>query len=98
MGLDNVTTEPAGGDISVSSSTISTVITKLTTTLVSEATTEQVIPNSTNSTHQPLIFLQTKAAQGIGGAFAVAAILITCHQVGAADLWLSLLVYFPALL
>ena len=29
----------------------------------------------------PLIFLQTKAAQGIAGTFAFAAILITCHQV-----------------
>lgn len=30
---------------------------------------------------QPLIFLQTAAAQGIAGTFAVAAILITVHQV-----------------
>ena len=32
---------------------------------------------------QPLIFLQTQAAQGIAGTFAIAAFLITCHQVGS---------------
>ncbi|XP_046398123.1 transmembrane protein 184B isoform X1 [Ischnura elegans] len=29
----------------------------------------------------PQIFLQTKAAQGIAGAFVVAALLLTCHQI-----------------
>jgi len=48
------------------------------------------VPGVTNITHgvvvlsndtEPLIFLQTRAAQGIAGTFAFAAILITCHQV-----------------
>lgn len=41
-----------------------------------------LVPISKNGTEmQPLIFLQTRAAQGIAGTFAFAAILITCHQV-----------------
>lgn len=43
------------------------------------ATTGMPISNATEL--HPLIFLQTKAAQGIAGTFAFAAILITCHQV-----------------
>ncbi|WAQ96635.1 T184B-like protein [Mya arenaria] len=40
------------------------------------------VPISGNGTElQPLIFLQTKAAQGIAGTFAIAAIIITCHQI-----------------
>ena len=37
--------------------------------------------NKNSSEIQPLIFLQTQAAQGIAGTFAIAAIFITCHQV-----------------
>ena len=41
-----------------------------------------VVPVDNNVTEmQPLIFLQTRAAQGIAGTFAFAAIMITCHQV-----------------
>ncbi|XP_022316471.2 transmembrane protein 184B-like [Crassostrea virginica] len=45
-------------------------------------------PTITNSSthngtfvHQPLIFLQTAAAQGIGGAFSILALIITVHQI-----------------
>ncbi|XP_046362383.1 transmembrane protein 184B-like [Haliotis rufescens] len=76
------TTESSGGNSSVAPSVTSSIITKLTTSMVSDITTEPLVPNgTTNATHQPLIFLQTQAAQGIAGTFAVAAILITCHQI-----------------
>lgn len=68
-----------------------------TTTLSSTTTNQSVLssttpflPATTNSSgsahngslvHQPLIFLQTAAAQGIGGAFAFLALIITVHQV-----------------
>lgn len=43
-------------------------------------TTENVTTG--NITHNnPPIFLQTAAAQGIGGTFAVLALIITCHQI-----------------
>lgn len=58
--------------------------TLLTTNDPSEKT---VLPTATAASEdsnitqiQPLIFLQTQAAQGIAGTFAVAAILITVHQ------------------
>ena len=60
------------------------------TTSPSVPTSSQISP--TNTTHEPynvtapLIFLQTTAAQGIAGAFAFAAILITVHQVSAGGL------------
>ncbi|XP_064610492.1 transmembrane protein 184B-like [Liolophura sinensis] len=42
-----------------------------------------IISNSTISMNktQPLIFLQTTAAQGIAGVFTFAALLVTCHQI-----------------
>ncbi|XP_076458742.1 transmembrane protein 184B-like [Babylonia areolata] len=47
--------------------------------------TPSVLSNTTNFANinvtQPLIFLQTPAAQGIAGTFAFAAILITVHQI-----------------
>lgn len=56
-----------------------------TTTLAPSSNTTAPESNSTtgfdNVTSQPLIFLQTAAAQGIGGTFAIAAIIITVHQI-----------------
>lgn len=53
-----------------------------TTQLPVHPASNGTIPINDNATElQPLIFLQTKAAQGIAGTFAFAAILITCHQV-----------------
>ncbi|XP_074648793.1 transmembrane protein 184B-like [Tubulanus polymorphus] len=34
-----------------------------------------------NTSHVPLIFLQTPAAQGIAGVFTFAALIVTCHQI-----------------
>ncbi|XP_041362330.1 transmembrane protein 184B-like [Gigantopelta aegis] len=70
----------------VLSTTTTAATTKLTSTLPTPVTSDitSIVPNSTsNSTlePEPLIFLQTQAAQGIAGAFAVAAILVTCHQI-----------------
>ena len=58
-------------------------------------TTKLSIPTNTTSfdnvtTEQPLIFLQTAAAQGIAGTFAFAAIVITVHQVLGSFLFLNL--------
>ncbi|KAK7113340.1 transmembrane protein 184B-like [Littorina saxatilis] len=67
--------------------------TQLTTTMsstlgtTSNASKTTPLPSNTSSpfdnvtTAQPLIFLQTPAAQGIAGTFAFAAILITVHQI-----------------
>lgn len=62
----------------------------LTSTVASTATTSLIITTTSAETNittesynvtQPLIFLQTAAAEGIAGTFAFAAILITVHQV-----------------
>jgi hypothetical protein len=47
-----------------------------------EATTEATrgVPNASLTPAEP-IFLQTKAAQGIAGAFVWVALVLTCHQV-----------------
>lgn len=51
-----------------------------TSPLIAANTT--LLTTTSNPTElQPLIFLQTKAAQGLAGTFAFAAILITCHQI-----------------
>lgn len=55
------------------------IITSPLTTNTTVITTSMPINNVTEL--HPLIFLQTKAAQGIAGTFAFAAILITCHQI-----------------
>lgn len=62
----------------------STVVSTTPVPVVSS--TEIGITNTSHNgtiTPQAPIFLQTPAAQGIGGAFAFAAILITVHQVGS---------------
>ena len=70
---DNVTSLPQNG------STIPTSLLPTNTSPVHENVTSQMTQNVTQL--QPLIFLQTQAAQGIAGTFAFAAILISCHQV-----------------
>ena len=70
---DNVTSLPQNG------STVPTAILPTNTSPVHENVTSEMTKNVTQL--QPLIFLQTQAAQGIAGTFAFAAILITCHQV-----------------
>ncbi|KAK6187597.1 hypothetical protein SNE40_005590 [Patella caerulea] len=63
--------------------TTSIPTTTQTTTIVNpDVTGSSLDPNVSNiSAPIPLIFLQTTAAQGIAGTFAVAAILITVHQI-----------------
>ncbi|XP_059162085.1 transmembrane protein 184B-like isoform X1 [Physella acuta] len=58
-------------------------ITTSTSTIVSTIISTASETNSTPDYNitQPLIFLQTAAAQGIAGTFAFAAILITVHQI-----------------
>lgn len=51
-----------------------------TTDTAGIVTTSNVTTGNTTHDH-PLIFLQTIAAQGIGGTFAVLALIVTCHQV-----------------
>ncbi|CAL1545838.1 unnamed protein product [Lymnaea stagnalis] len=60
-----------------------TIVTILTTTSTAELISTAAESNSTPETNvtQPLIFLQTAAAQGIAGTFAFAAILLTVHQI-----------------
>lgn len=70
-------------------STVGSTTTQMITTTV-QSTTNTVLSllssttNSTNITDAPplnKIFLQTAAAQGITGACAFIALIITCHQV-----------------
>ena len=68
-------TQNGSGVVSTSHAPTSTIM----TTSIPANTTTLVIQNVTEI--QPLIFLQTQAAQGIAGTFAFAAILMTCHQV-----------------
>ncbi|VDI27174.1 Hypothetical predicted protein [Mytilus galloprovincialis] len=58
------------------SSTASPVV-----TTPGEVTTVNVTTTGNTTHNHPLIFLQTAAAQGIGGTFAVLALIITCHQI-----------------
>ncbi|CAC5403586.1 transmembrane protein 184B-like [Mytilus californianus] len=58
------------------SSTASPVI-----TTPGEVTTANITTTGNTTHNHPLIFLQTAAAQGIGGTFAVLALIITCHQI-----------------
>ena len=63
-------------------STIQTSLLPTNTVITSPAQENTTSGMTSNQTQlQPLIFLQTQAAQGIAGTFAFAAILITCHQV-----------------
>ena len=48
-----------------------------------DITLEPGSPNTTTVYVMSKIFLQTAAAQGIAGAFAFAAMLVTCHQVNS---------------
>lgn len=59
------------------------ILTILTTTAKEDLISTTSETNSTPETNvtQPLIFLQTAAAQGIAGTFAFAAILLTVHQI-----------------
>lgn len=76
MDLTNITYSTESPDASPTTAT--TTATNVTTTdAEANFTTE-----SYNVT-QPLIFLQTAAAQGIAGAFTVVALLITVHQVNS---------------
>lgn len=68
--------------------TNTTTLSSTTTNHSDLSSTTPFVPTTTNSSthngtfvHQPLIFLQTAAAQGIGGAFSILALLITVHQV-----------------
>ncbi|XP_055877563.1 transmembrane protein 184B-like isoform X1 [Biomphalaria glabrata] len=73
--------------MSSSEETASTTTTTTSTTSTLLTTHPELITTAeTNSTPdynvtQPLIFLQTAAAQGIAGTFACAAILLTVHQI-----------------
>lgn len=58
----------------------STVAPVPTTDTAGIVTTSNVTTGNTTHDH-PLIFLQTIAAQGIGGTFAVLALIVTCHQI-----------------
>lgn len=65
-----------------------TTLSSTTTNHSDLSSTTPFVPTTTNSSahngtfvHQPLIFLQTAAAQGIGGAFSILALLITVHQI-----------------
>lgn len=63
-------------------STIQTSLLPTNTVITSPAQENTTSGMTSNQTQlQPLIFLQTQAAQGIAGTFAFAAILITCHQI-----------------
>ena len=66
-----------GSIVPTSVAPTNTVITSPT----QENVTSEMIKNSTELPPLGLIFLQTQAAQGIAGTFAIASILITCHQV-----------------
>lgn len=60
-------------------------------TAASHTNHTNLVPVDDNATEtQTLIFLQTRAAQGIAGTFAFAAILITCHQVIHLDFWVAM--------
>lgn len=63
----------------ISDPTISNMSLSTTASYISTAAIQNITDNTT-SPHPP-IFLQTSVAQGIAGTFAVAAIIITCHQV-----------------
>lgn len=83
--MQNTTLDPTSVTVNISllSSTLST--------MSASTINRTAMPVSTNTTDsnitqpQPLIFLQTPAAQGIAGTFAFAAILITVHQVNTAN-------------
>ncbi|KAL8591360.1 hypothetical protein ACOMHN_052624 [Nucella lapillus] len=85
MGTSNPTVSPLAHLLNTTRST-----TTLSTTMgPSSANSTKIIPTTTTNgssfdnitSAQPLIFLQTPVAQGIAGTFALAAILITVHQI-----------------
>jgi len=72
-------------DVESSNGTLTTM-SEIGTTIannISMATTvvSTVTNATTNGSHQPPIFLQTRAAQGIGGTCAILALIVTVHQV-----------------
>ncbi|CAG5125265.1 unnamed protein product, partial [Candidula unifasciata] len=74
MELPNITYSTESPDSSPTAATATSDV--ITTEAETNFTTENY-----NGTQQPLIFLQTAAAQGIAGAFTVVALLVTVHQI-----------------
>lgn len=78
-GNSSITTTPSGN---ITRTTLGPINTTVTSTLITTASTlSNITTNNVTAPLQAPIFLQTPAAQGIGGAFAFIAIFITCHQV-----------------
>nr|KAG5713757.1 hypothetical protein BaRGS_024384 [Batillaria attramentaria] len=82
--LNNSTMAPASGTLSnttlLTSTGAPTLAPSLTNTTLTPAPSNVTEPSNI-TVAQPLIFLQTPAAQGIAGTFAFAAIIITVHQI-----------------
>lgn len=74
--------DPASGALQNTTQLTSTASTTIAPSVTNAtALSPSNVTEHSNITHQPLIFLQTPAAQGIAGTFAFAAIIITVHQI-----------------
>ncbi|XP_013411158.1 transmembrane protein 184B isoform X2 [Lingula anatina] len=77
-GVNNSSTTVHGSDVTA---TIFTAASTMLTENTGSQSPQNTTPIINVTTHQPPIFLQSAAAQGISGALAFAALFITVHQI-----------------